>query len=149
MRDAIRCYVRFSRIAFCSVCSYLPQPRVVQPEMMGDFVAEDVMDHCAYLLHRAATHFNGALVDADLVRQDQAVVVGAFRLRDAVVKAQEMRRVAYSSQPHRLPVWPFLDYHLDVVQFFPERLGQVIQRLGHEALKGAAIHSGCIIPPIA
>ena len=54
--------------------------------MVPDLVAEDTPDGRAHLLQRAAAHLDGALIDADLVRQDQTVVMGTLRLRDTMIE---------------------------------------------------------------
>jgi hypothetical protein len=127
-----------------SIRSDLSQSRVVQPKVMRDLVAQNATNHRAYLPHRAAAYFDWTLVDADLVWQDEAVVAGAFRLWDAVIETQEVRWVAYTGELHRFLIWPVLDDDLDVVQFLLEEVGERDQGLGHEMLKGTAIHSSII-----
>ena len=107
---------------------------------MGDFMLEDALDRCTYLVQRAAAYLDRTLVDADLVWQDQAIVVGPLCPRDAVVEAQKLCRMAYSSLPHRLRVWPVLYHDLHVVQLRSKSLGQVVQGLGHEVFKHVSVH---------
>jgi hypothetical protein len=132
-----------------SIRFYLAQSLVTDAEMMRDLVAKHVLDQRAYLLDCAASQFNWVLINADLVRQDKPVVMGAFCLWDAMIKTKKLRLVAYPGYLHRLPVRPALDDDLDVVEFLPESLWQVVQSLGHEKLKSAAVHSERIIPSTA
>ena len=123
-----------------SVRPDLAQARVVQSKVVRELVSQDVMDHAPHFLGRAATHFDGPAVDADLVRQDQPIVVGALRLGHAVVRVQEHSWVADASLPQRPPIRPFLDYDLDVVQFILELLGQLAEGLSNELFKGLPVH---------
>jgi len=128
-------------VPLLSVSLNLPELLLIQTEMVPYFMPEDAIDGRAYLLHRTAAHFNWTLIDDDLVRRDQSVVVGAFRLRDAVVEAEEFYRRTHLGQSHRLLVRPVFDHHGDVVQSVSEELRKCIQCLGHK--------TGYIIAPNA
>ena len=65
----------------------LSQPFIIYTKVMRYLVSEGAMDHPASIFRGARVHFYGALVDADSIRQDQAVVMGALCLRDTVVEA--------------------------------------------------------------
>jgi len=112
-----------------SVCPDLPQSVVIYPEMMSQFMPDDAMDSCAYLFQCATAHQDGLAVDADLIRQDETILVSALRLRDAVIEAQELCWVAYPGLPDGFLVRPILDHYLDVVQFLLEVLRQRVEGL--------------------
>jgi hypothetical protein len=132
-----------------SVRPNLSQPVVAQSEMVGYFVPQDALDSCANLIYGAAAHFDRALVDADLVRQDEAIVMGPFGLGNAVVEAQQLGWMVYAGQPHRLGVGPVFHHHVHVVQPRAESLGQAVQAIRYKLFEGLAIHTGHIIPPSA
>ena len=132
-----------------SVRADCSQPLVVQSEVVGDFMAEHTTDCGSHLLVRPAAHLDRPLVDADLVRQDQAVVVGPFRLRDAVVESQKLCWMAHSRPACCLWIRPIFHHDLDVVHLRSKSRGQVVQRFGHEEFKGVAVHGAFIIPRLA
>jgi hypothetical protein len=111
---------------------------------MSKFMTEDSIDSAAYFFRRAAAHLNGTLVYADLVGQDEPIVVGALGLWNAVVETQQLSGMAHASQPHRSSIWPILDDHFDVVQFVLELFGQFVEGLGHEMFKGLPIHTSTL-----
>lgn len=123
----------------------LLQSLITYTKVMRYLVLQGAMDIAATIFHGARMYFYGTLVDADSIRQDQPVVVSTFRLRDAVVEAQQLHRRAHSSPLHRLLVRPVFDHYRDVIQFLLEDLRELIQCLGYEALKDSPIHNGYII----
>lgn len=108
--------------------------------MVTQFVSEDVLYGSAYLFHRAAAHLDRAVVDADLVRKNEAIVAGALGLGNAVIKAQKLGGMTYASPSHGLSIGPLFDHHFDVIQSFLERLGQTVQCLRHETFKDVSVH---------
>ena len=105
------------------------------------------MDSPTYLISRAIVHQNRPSIDTNLVRQNQAVVVAPSCLRNAVVEAQELGRVAHPSPPHRLPVRPFLHHYLDIIKSLPKLFRKRIKCLGHEAIEIIWVHTRRIIAP--
>ena len=65
----------------------LPQPLIIYTKVMRYLVSEGAMDNPASIFRGARVHFYGALVDADSIWQDQAIVMGALCLRDTVIEA--------------------------------------------------------------
>ena len=65
----------------------LPQPLIIYTKVMRYLVSEGAMDNPASIFRGAGVHFYGALVDADSIRQDQAIVMGALCLWDTVIEA--------------------------------------------------------------
>jgi hypothetical protein len=64
----------------------LPQPLIIYAKVMRYLVSDGAMDNPASIFPGAGVHFDGALVDADSIRQYQAIVMGALCLRDTVVE---------------------------------------------------------------
>ena len=56
----------------------LSQPLIIYTKVMRYLVSEGAMDHPANIFRGARAHFYGALVDADSIRQDQAIVMVRF-----------------------------------------------------------------------
>ena len=65
----------------------LPQSLIIYTKVMRYLVPKGAMDNPASIFRGARAHFYGALVDADSIRQDQAIVAGTLCLRDTVVEA--------------------------------------------------------------
>lgn len=112
--------------------------------MVPKFMTEDPMDSATYFFRRAATHLNRALVNADLVGQDQSVVMRALCLWNTVVEPQQRCWVARTSQLQRLAIWPVLNDYFDVIQFVSKVFGQFVECLSYEMFKGLPIHTSIL-----
>ena len=102
------------------------------------------MDSATYFFRRAAAHLNGMLVYADLVRQDQSIVVRALGLRDAMVEPQQRCWMERASQLQSFAIWPVLDDDLDIVQLLLKLGGQFVEGLSYEIFKGLPVHTGIL-----
>lgn len=67
----------------------LIEPVVGNPEVVAELVYYCLADLLADLVIVAADGLDGLLVDADLVREDEVVVLAALGQRDAMVEAEE------------------------------------------------------------
>jgi hypothetical protein len=65
------------------------KPVVVNPEVMAKFMQHCLANLFADLVVIGADSFDVLLVDTDLVRRDQVVVLATVRQRNAVVEAKE------------------------------------------------------------
>ena len=119
----------------------LPQPLIIYTKVMRYLVSEGAMDNPASIFCGARVHFYGALVDADSIRQDQAVVVSTFRLRDAVVEAQQVCSRTHPCPEYNLPTGPIFDHNLNVVEFVQKNIRQGIKRLCNKLFKQATFHA--------
>jgi hypothetical protein len=99
------------------ISSQLSQPLIVYAKVMGYLVSEGAMDHPASIFRGARVDLYRTLVDADSIWQDQAIVMGALCLRDAVVKAQQVCGRTYPCSEHNLLAGPIFDYNFNVVEF--------------------------------
>jgi hypothetical protein len=84
---------------------------------MGYLVSEGTMYHPASIFRGARVDFYRALVDADSIWQDQAIVMGALCLRDAVVEAQQVCGRTHPCSEYDLLAGPIFDHDLNVVEF--------------------------------
>jgi len=107
---------------------------------MRYLVPDDAMNHRAYLFHCVAAHLDWKSVNADFVWQDEAIIMGALRLWDALVEAQQVRWSPPPCPLHRLLIRPVFHYHFDVIEFFPEEIGKSIQCLGYETFEYVPVH---------
>ena len=109
--------------------------------MMRDFVAQNVVDGLTNLARRAAVQFNGTAINRNLIRQNQAVVMGALRLRDAMIEAEQSRRIALTDPAQRFTVGPIFHDDFDVLQTVTKGFRKRIQRLCNPGLEKFTIHN--------
>jgi hypothetical protein len=64
----------------------LPQSLIIYAKVVRYFMSESAMDNPASIFRGAGAHFYGTSVDADSIRQDQTIVMGALCLGDAVIE---------------------------------------------------------------
>lgn len=99
------------------------------------------MDNPADIFRGARVHFYGALVDADSIRQDQAIVMSALCLRDAVVEAQQVCGGTRPDPEYNLSTGPIFDHNLNVVKFVQKDVGQSIKCFCNELFKQVTFHA--------
>jgi hypothetical protein len=119
----------------------LPQPLITYTKVMRYLVSEGAMDNPASIFRGARVHFYGALVDADSIRQDQAVVMGAPCLRDTVIEAQQVCGRTHPCLDYNLPTGPIFDHNLNVVEFVQKDLRQGTKRLCNKLFKQVTFHA--------
>lgn len=101
---------------------------------------DNPIDRFAYLLNGGTVQFDGTLVDADFVGQNQPIVVSSFCLWNAVVKTQEFCWVACLRRVDRGRVGPIFDHDLNIVQLPAEFCRQGVDGLDDKVLKIILFH---------
>jgi hypothetical protein len=106
----------------------LPEPAVVDAEMVGDLVDDGPPDLVGDLLLGAADCADGLAVDGDAVGQHTGVLRRAAGQRDALVKPEQAGRAR-----------AVLDRHRHIVHQPAEVFGQLVQRRGDHFLETAGL----------
>jgi hypothetical protein len=109
--------------------------------MMCYLVSEGATDNPASVFRGARVHFYRVLIDADFIRQHQAIVMGTLCLRNTVIETQQVCSRTPPCPEYNLPTRPIFDHYLNVVEFVQEGIRQGIKYFCNKLFKQVTFHA--------
>ncbi len=76
---------------------------------MRDFVPDSLLDTGTYLIIGFASVENRSAINADLVGRDQSVIMRSLCKWDAMIKAEQIKRIVHFSKSTRLSICLFFN----------------------------------------
>jgi hypothetical protein len=109
-------------------------------------MSDSLPDSCTHLVVCFATVQDRLAIDADLVRRNETVVVGAFCEWDTMIKTKEVHWIIHAREIKRLIIRAFFDYNCYIRDVSAQFLWQFVQYPLDLIIKVNAAHTGTIIP---